>query len=200
MTATRPSTIGTFTKKTHCQLSESTRSPPATTPSVPPRPARPPQTPIAMLRSRPCAKVTVRIASAAGDSNAPPSPWTARAAIRNSGEFAKPATSEVTPNKSRPATNTRRGPSRSAIRPPSSRKPPNSRVYALITHCRESAEKFRSAWMSGSATFTIVTSSTTMNCARANTASVAHGLRRMSTSQEMMSTLYVYVVSVHSRR
>jgi hypothetical protein len=41
--------IGTLTKKIQRQLSESTRTPPA----IPPRPARPPQTPIAMLRSRP---------------------------------------------------------------------------------------------------------------------------------------------------
>src|SRR3954451_14125247 len=46
ISATSASTIGTFTKNTHCQLSESTSTPPTTTPSVPPSPARPPQTPI----------------------------------------------------------------------------------------------------------------------------------------------------------
>src|ERR1700712_1962745 len=45
-----------------------------------------------------------------------------------------------------------------------------------MTHCRLSGEKCRSVWMFGSATFTIVTSSTTMNCAIASTTSVLQGL------------------------
>ena len=44
----------------------------------------------------------------------------------------------------RPARNTRRRPSRSAARPPSSRKPPKTSAYALITHCRFSCENPRS--------------------------------------------------------
>src|SRR4051794_19448959 len=64
--AIRAMPIGTLTKKTPCQPIASTSTPPATTPSVPPRPARPPQMPMARLRSRPWANVTVRIESAAG--------------------------------------------------------------------------------------------------------------------------------------
>ena len=77
----RGSRPGTLTKKIHSQPSESTSTPPATTPSVPPMPASAPQTPSAMLRSRPAGKVTVSSASAAGESSAAPTPWTARAAI-----------------------------------------------------------------------------------------------------------------------
>src|SRR4051794_13318091 len=45
--------------------------------------------------------------------------------------------------------------------------------------------------MSGSATFTMVTSSTTMNWARASTVSVAQGLRRMMGSPSRYTT-YAY--------
>ena len=70
-----------MTKKIHSHPSESTSTPPATTPSVPPMPARAPQTPSAMLRSRPAGNVTVSSASAAGESSAAPTPWITRAAI-----------------------------------------------------------------------------------------------------------------------
>ena len=40
-----------------------------------------------------------------------------------------------------PTRKTRRRPSRSAARPPSSRKPPNVIAYAVTTHCRFSREK-----------------------------------------------------------
>src|SRR4029077_20743420 len=59
---------------------------------------------------------------------------------------------------------------------PSSRKPPNSSVYELITHCSELSVKFRSVWIVGSATFTTVASSTTMNWARQTIASTSQGL------------------------
>ena len=62
-----------------------------------------------------------------------------------------------------PPMNTRRLPIRSAVRPPSRRKPPKTSAYALITHWRFSAEKPRSAWIDGKATFTMAMSRTTMN-------------------------------------
>ena len=48
---------------------------------------------------------------------------------------------------------------------------------ALTTHWRPSAENPRSVWIAGRATFTIVTSRTTMNCATASTARASHLLR-----------------------
>ena len=57
----------------------------------------------------------------------------------------------------------RRRPNRSAARPPSIRKPANVSVYALMIHCWLVAERSRSARIFGRATFTIDTSSTTMN-------------------------------------
>ena len=38
-------------------------------------------------------------------------------------------------------------------------------VYEFTTHCRSFSARSRSSWIDGSATFTIVASSTTMNCA-----------------------------------
>ena len=60
------------------------------------------------------------------------------------------------------------------MRPPSSRKPPKTSAYALITHWRFSCENPRSVWIDGRATFTIAMSSTTMNCTARSTASPNH--------------------------
>jgi hypothetical protein len=56
-------------------------------------------------------------------------------------------------------------PSRSAKRPPSSRKPPKVIVYAVITHCSPLAEKWSAREIEGSATVTIETSRTVMKYA-----------------------------------
>ena len=73
--------IGTFTSSTHSQPRYSVSTPPSSTPAAPPAPATAPQTPRALLRSAPSAKVVVTIASAAGEMMAAPRPWSARAAI-----------------------------------------------------------------------------------------------------------------------
>ena len=57
------------------------RTPPSSTPAAAPKPPTAPQTPSAMLRSLPSAKVVVRIDSAAGEMIAAPRPWSARAPI-----------------------------------------------------------------------------------------------------------------------
>ena len=80
--------------------------------------------PSARLRSRPSRNVVVRIESAAGESIAAPSPWSERKAISDASDQASPSSSELTVKSASPATNSRRRPSRSASRPPSSRKPP----------------------------------------------------------------------------
>ena len=75
LTATSAMPTGTLMKKIHDQASELVRKPPSSTPAAAPLPETAPQTPSAMLRSRPSAKVVVRIESAAGASSAPPRPW-----------------------------------------------------------------------------------------------------------------------------
>ena len=73
--------------------------------------------------------------------------------------------------------NSRRRPSRSAIRPPSSRKPPNVSAYALGIQVRFSWENFRSRPIEGIATLTIAASRMITNCVLASRASASH-LRR----------------------
>ena len=167
---------GTLTRNTQRQLRLSTSAPPTTAPMVPPSPARPPQMPSAMLRRRPCSKVTVSRVRADAESMAPPSPWIPRNRMSSNAVLASPAASDDPAKATSPITNTSRRPIRSAMRPPSSRNPPKMSVYALMTHCRSLAPNFRSDWMCGSATFTIVTSSTTMNWAIASTTRVLQGL------------------------
>ena len=98
-------------------------TPPSSTPAAPPAPPMAPQMPTARLRAAPSVKVVVRIESEAGAMIAPPSPCTARAAMSTPWLSAMPPASEATANSVSPATNTRRRPSRSAARPPSSRNP-----------------------------------------------------------------------------
>ena len=58
----------------------------------------------------------------------------------------------------------------SAIRPPSSRKPPKARVYAVMTHWRLAVEISRACCADGSAIVTIDASRTIISCATMTTA------------------------------
>ena len=135
---------GMFTKKIHSQLRASVRMPPSRTPAAAPKPPTAPQTPSAMFRSRPSVNVVERIDNAAGVMTAAPSPCSARAEISDASDHARPAISEARVNRTMPARKMRLRPSRSAARPPRSRKPPNTSAYALITHWRFSCENPRS--------------------------------------------------------
>src|SRR3954470_8733401 len=172
---------GTLTKKIQDQLSTSVRTPPSRTPAAAPKPPTAPQTPSATLRSRPSEKVVVRMDSAAGEMIAAPSPWSERAAIKDPSDQARPASSEARVKTTMPTRNSRRRPSRSAARPPRSRKPPKNRAYALITHWRFSWENPRSILIEGNATFTIAMSRTTMNWTALRSASASHFLRSVAT-------------------
>ena len=163
--------IGTLRKKIHDQPRPLVSAPPSSTPAAPPLPEAAPQMPSARLRSRPSRNVVVRIDSAAGDSSAAPSPCSERKTISEPSDQASPSSRELTVNRASPVRNMRRRPTRSASRPPSKSTPPKKIAYAVMTHCRLSWEKFRSVLIDGSATFTIATSSTTMNWAVTITAS-----------------------------
>ena len=123
------------------------------------------QMPMAFALSLGSLKVVMMIESAAGAMTAPPIPCKARAATSNPWEPAIPQSSEANVKRARPAANTRRRPNRSPALPPSSRKPPKVNRYAFTTHERPASEKPSEPWMAGSATFTIVPSSTIMSCA-----------------------------------
>ena len=113
------------------------------------------------------------IARLAGEITAAPMPCSARAPSSIPWSWAIAQTSEETPNRPIPARKTRRRPSRSEARPPSSRKPAKVRVYALTTHCRPVSENPSPSWIDGRATLTIETSRMTMNWARQITTSNA---------------------------
>src|SRR4051794_29920430 len=143
----------------------SVRPPPSSTPAAPPLPATAPHTPRALLRSEPSRNVVVTIDRAAGERSAAPRPCTARAAISQLSDCAKPPSKDASANRTRPLMKTRRRPSRSAMRPPSSRKPPKVSTYAFTTHGRLVREKSSARPIEGSATFTIEASRTTTNWA-----------------------------------
>ena len=116
---------GTFTKKIHSQPRYLVSTPPARTPTAAPDPPIAPQMPSALLRSAPSSNVVVMIESAAGEMIAAPRPCTARDAISTASEEASPQANDAAVKTTTPIRNTLRRPSRSAMRPPSSRKPPN---------------------------------------------------------------------------
>ncbi len=171
MTASTAAPTGTLMKKIHSQPNALVNAPPSSTPAAAPLPETAPQMPSARFRSFPSSNVVVRIDSAAGETSAAPRPCSERNAISDPSDHASPSSSELTVKSASPAMNSRRRPSRSAIRPPSRSMPPNRIEYAVTTHCRLSWLNCRSVLIVGSATFTIATSSTTMNCAVTITAS-----------------------------
>ena len=136
----------------------------------------PAHTPSAFVRASPSANVVVRIESAAGATSAAPRPCRPRARISQVDDSAIPFRNDATVKTTTPARKTRLRPIRSPARPPSRRKPPKISVYAFTTHCRSFSASFRSVWIDGSATFTIVASRMTMNCAMQTRQRTSHGL------------------------
>jgi hypothetical protein len=100
------------------------RRPPKRTPTAPPIPETAAQTPRAVLRSRVLRNVLVSVERAAGDIMAAPIPWAKRAPTSSELVWARPPINDEPANTIRPVTRTLRRPSRSAMRPPRSKKPP----------------------------------------------------------------------------
>jgi hypothetical protein len=150
-------------------------TPPRISPTAEPPIAIAAQTASARARSAPSLKVVEMIDSAAGEIRAAPKPCSARAPMSMPSLVASPSSRDAPVKITRPTRNNRLRPRRSPARPPSSRKPPKTSVYALTIHCRLPSERARSFWIEGSATFTIVASRTTMNCARQMRTRTTHG-------------------------
>ena len=119
---------GTLTKKIHGQEKDCVSTPPRIRPTAEPPIAIAAQTPSALARSLPSANVVEMIDSAAGEISAAPSPCSARELISIPSLTASPSSSEAEVKMTRPTRKSRLRPSRSPRRPPSSRKPPNTRV------------------------------------------------------------------------
>src|SRR4051794_24662965 len=108
---------------------------------------------------------------------AAPTPCRKRAPISAPWLGASPHRIDAAVKNTTPARNTRLRPNRSPSRPASRRKPPNVTRNAFTTHVRSACVKCRSAWIDGSATFTIVVSSTIISCARQTTTSASQRRR-----------------------
>ena len=167
--ATRPN--GTLIRKTDRQPARSVKTPPTTSPATAPREPIDPQVAMARFRSRPAGNAAMRIANAAGETTAAPTPWATRAATSTAPDGASPHASDAAVNTARPTVNVRRRPTTSLSRPPTSSAPPNVTAYAVTTQWRLVGDRRRSCWRVGRATFTIVTSRTTRNCAVPTSAS-----------------------------
>ena len=156
---------GTLIQKIACQFQPSTTAPPMSGPAATPRPATPPQMPIARARSRTGTEPAISV-SESGMSAAPPMPCTARAAMSWPGFVLRPAKAEATVKTRMPAANTVRRPKRSPRATAIRMKVAKLSVYALTNHCSCSTEAPMSSWMTGSALVMTRLSRLAMNIGR----------------------------------
>jgi hypothetical protein len=101
----------------------------------------------------------------AGATIAAPIPCTTREAMSRRGSTASPPATLATTKTISPIRNIRAWPNRSASLPPSSRNPPKATAYPLISHCSVDVPMCRPVWIEGSATLTMVKSSTIISWA-----------------------------------
>ncbi len=120
--------MGTLIQKTHSQPAYSVSTPPSSTPIAAPAPAIAPRMPRALLRSAPSSNVTSVIENTEGASRAEAPPWSRRATMSMVSDCETAQSSEKATKPTRPTMNTRRRPSTSPSRPPSSRKEPKVRA------------------------------------------------------------------------
>src|SRR5450755_1360539 len=128
---------------------------------------------------------------------AAPSPWMKRATISTSWLGDRPHSTEAAVNSVTPKRNTRLRPIRSPSRPASSRKLPNVTRKALMTQVRLPWVKWRSRWIAGSATFTIVVSRTIMSWARQTT---TRAIQRRRSGVMDEKRLFICVQTVEAKR
>src|ERR1700738_338395 len=122
-----------------------------------------PTTPKALPRSRGSVNVLTRVPRADGARTAPKAPCSARAVTRTTNEPAAPPIAEAIAKPTRPVIKTHWRLKMSPSRPPTSSRLPNASAYANTNHCRSPLEKPSACWADGSAMFTIVPSSTSIN-------------------------------------
>jgi hypothetical protein len=164
---------GTLIQKIERQPAQATSTPPSTGPTARLSPFTPAHTPIARARSRGSVKTFATMDSATGLSIDPPIACSARNATSSPIDGAIPHSSEPRLNSASPVWNVRRRPIRSAVEPDSMSRLASTRVYASIVHCRLDTDAPNSWRIDGSARFTIVLSSPTMNRLRQQIARTA---------------------------
>ena len=171
---------GMLTRKIQRHDSPLVSAPPITGPTATATPVTAPNTPNATPRSRPWKALAIS-ARPVANMIAPPMPWNARLRLRNVDPDARPHSSEPSVKTTMPIANSNRRPKRSASEPAVSCSAASVSAYASITHCRSESDASNAFSMSGSATFTIVTSSSSMKMPAA-TATKVHHLRSIPTT------------------
>ena len=166
--------IGTFTRKIHrqpCSTPPSWMSrPPISGPIAVLIPTTEPNRPNARPRSSPRNSPWIS-PEFCGVTRPPPKPCTSRATTSMSGFSAAPQAALASVKTASPSTSVGRRPRASPIRPPATSTSPKASAYPLTTHCRALSPAWIPWAMLGSATFTMLTSSSTMKPATSTTAS-----------------------------
>ena len=114
-----------MTKKIQCQSSDCVSAPPASSPIEPPPADTNAYMPIALACSCASGNSVTMIARITLEATAPPTPWISRAPISIAWLSASPHSIEAAVNSTSPLRKTFLRPTRSPMRPASSRKPPN---------------------------------------------------------------------------
>ena len=168
---------GRLTKKIHRQPSSGPpswmSSPPSSGPIAVLTPTTAPNRPNARPRSAPRNRLWISPAFC-GVTSPPPMPCTSRAMISMSALWANPQAALASVKTASPSISVGRRPRASPIRPPATSTSPNASAYPPTTHCRSLSSAPRPWAMLGSATFTMLTSSSTMKPATSTTISARH--------------------------
>ena len=135
-TANTAAATTTLMKNAQRQLSRSVSTPPRIAPVVNPAAISEPLRPSARARCGPSGNDVVSSDRAAGVTIAVASPCATRALISSTGSWASPPASDDAPSSAMPATNIRRRPNRSAIRPKNRVNPAAHKANPVAIHCR----------------------------------------------------------------
>ena len=148
--ATETTPTGTLIQKIACQAQPSMTAPPMSGPVATPRPATPPQMPIASGR-RAIGTLPASSVSESGRMAAAPKPCRARAAMSWPGSVARAASAELSVKTMMPMRNRVRRPKRSPSATAMRIVLANASVYAFMNHCSSSTDAPNSACSTGRA-------------------------------------------------
>src|SRR5665213_452074 len=165
--------IGTLTKKIDRHPKPLVSAPPMRGPTATAPPTVAPHAAIAVPRSRPWNSCPINARPVANNA-APPMPCNARDQMSMGAFVATPHSSEASVKTAKPPTKTCLRPKRSADDPHTSMRVDIAKAYASITHCKSLKLACRRCSIVGSATCTIVMSTSNMNVAPHTAISVNH--------------------------
>lgn len=171
------SAIGALTSSSHCHFTWASAVPPSSGPRTKPDMPTTIITVIARIRSFWSSKSRKTSELVIGAMAAAATPRPARRAISCPAPVTATTHRLSTPKTASPTSRTRRRPSRSAIDPAVSSRPPKVSEYALVTHCRAVVPLPRSRPMVGRAIDSSVLSTISTKKARQSAASGIHAAR-----------------------